>query len=174
MPSVRLVIFQNCDGSAPFLVWFLGLERKTQVKCKVRLDFLAREGFNLRRPVADFLRDGVYELRLKSRGMNYRVLYFFHGRETVVISHGFSKQGDKVPPREIKRAINNMMAFTRDPAKHSFEQERPWPEKKPPLTPLKSWTRCFSNPRNLSENCEPRNPAFILPVRYTLSESMPA
>ena len=121
MPPVRLVIFQNCDGSAPFLDWFLGLERKTQAKCKVRLDHLARDGFDLRRPVTDFLRGGIYELRFKSRGINFRVLYFFHGRDTVVISHGFSKQGDKVPPREIKRAINNMMAFTKDPAKHTFE-----------------------------------------------------
>jgi phage-related protein len=101
--------------------WFLGLERKTQAKCKARLDLLSREGFGLRRPVADFLRDGVYELRLKSRGINFRVLYFFYGRDTVVVSHGFSKQGDKVPPREIKRAINNMVAFTKDPAKHTFE-----------------------------------------------------
>ena len=121
VPPVRLVIFQNCDGSAPFLDWFHGLELKTQAKCKTRLDLLAREGFGLRRPVADFLRGGVYELPLKSRGMNFRVLYFFQGRETVVISHGFSKQGGKVPPQEITRALNNMMAFSRDPENHTFE-----------------------------------------------------
>ena len=51
-------------------------------KVVVRLDRLRELGHELRRPEADFLRDGIYELRTASRGVNYRVLYFFHSWET--------------------------------------------------------------------------------------------
>ena len=41
--------------------------------------WLALFGHELRRPKADFLRDGIYELRAREGRANYRVLYFFHG-----------------------------------------------------------------------------------------------
>lgn len=36
-------------------------------------------GYELRRPKADYLRDDVYELQVRFRHLNYRVLYFFYG-----------------------------------------------------------------------------------------------
>jgi hypothetical protein len=35
----------------------------------------------LRRPHADYLEDGIYELRWRNGTVQYRILYFFHGRE---------------------------------------------------------------------------------------------
>ena len=52
---------------------------------------LEGRGHELRRPAADFLRDGVYELRPSYQGVNYRILYFFAGRDIVVVSHGLKK-----------------------------------------------------------------------------------
>jgi Gp49-like protein DUF891 len=37
-------------------------------------------GNGLRRPEADFLRDGVYELRVSLNHVQYRILYSFHTR----------------------------------------------------------------------------------------------
>ncbi|MGO9257708.1 MAG: type II toxin-antitoxin system RelE/ParE family toxin [Bryobacteraceae bacterium] len=37
-------------------------------------------GRELRRPEADFLRDGIYELRVSLRGVHFRILYFSTGR----------------------------------------------------------------------------------------------
>jgi hypothetical protein len=34
-------------------------------------------GHELRRPEADFLRDGIYELRASLGGVHHRILYFF-------------------------------------------------------------------------------------------------
>jgi phage-related protein len=39
------------------------------------------------------------------------MLYFFHGREAVVVSHGIVKQKDAVPSVEIELAIRRMRAF---------------------------------------------------------------
>jgi hypothetical protein len=77
-----------------------------------------RKGFELRRPLADLLRDGIHELRAKRRGINYRMLYFFHGRQAIVVSHGFVKQRSRVPESEIRRAIEHMARFNADPMTH--------------------------------------------------------
>src|SRR5262245_38367015 len=62
---------------------------------------LAEQGHGLRRPAADYLRDGIYELRAKAGRVQYRMLYFFDGRQAVVISHGIIKREAAVPPIEI-------------------------------------------------------------------------
>jgi phage-related protein len=90
------------------------------VKCIAWLERLRSRGHELRRPDADYLRDGVYELRVGLRGMNFRILYFFHGREAVVVSHGVVKER-VMPPKEIDRAVRHMNEFLSDPEFHSYE-----------------------------------------------------
>jgi putative component of toxin-antitoxin plasmid stabilization module len=50
------------------------LPARAQDKCTVRIERLAELGHGLRRPEAGFLRDGIYELRAKHGGVNYRML----------------------------------------------------------------------------------------------------
>lgn len=114
-----IVFFREEDQSTPFLDWFNDLPVKAKIECRARLQLLADSGHLLRRPAADFLRDGIYELRAKVAGVNYRVLYFFHGREAVVISHGLIKQQAIVPPIEIERAVRRKRAFTASPVRHT-------------------------------------------------------
>ena len=54
--------------------------------------------------------------------MNYRTLYFFHGRERAVVSHGFVKQRADVPAFEIELALRRKRGFEQRPEQHSF----PW------------------------------------------------
>ena len=116
---ITIVFFREEDQSTPFLDWFGDLPVKAKIQCRARLQLLADEGHLLRRPAADFLRDGIYELRARAGGINYRMLYFFHGREAVVISHGLLKQQAIVPPIEIERALRRKRAFTAEPARHT-------------------------------------------------------
>jgi phage-related protein len=122
VPAVNVTFFRDEDGQVPFIRWFGELNSKVQDKCRVRLERLAQLGHELRRPEADFLRDGIYELRVGFQGSNYRILYFFHGREAVVVSHGLVKERI-VPPTEIDRAIRNRLAFLRNAQKHTYEEE---------------------------------------------------
>ncbi|MHC4177493.1 MAG: type II toxin-antitoxin system RelE/ParE family toxin [Planctomycetota bacterium] len=78
MPETTVVFFAEDDGSAPLLTWLDQQETKVQDKCLVKVERLAELGHELRRPEADFLRDGIYELRVRYRRVNYRMLYFFH------------------------------------------------------------------------------------------------
>ena len=93
------------DNSAPLLEWLDGLPAKVQTKCTERIDRLGELGHELRRPEADFLRDGIYELRARHQSVHYRMLYFFAEKAVVVVSHGLTKER-KVPPREIDLVID--------------------------------------------------------------------
>src|SRR6266581_957996 len=77
-------------------------------------------GHELRRPEADFLRDGIYELRVRHQRVNYRMLYFFHGQAAVVVSHGLTKE-KAVPPREIDMAVDRKKRFAANPDRYSTE-----------------------------------------------------
>ena len=109
------------DDSVPLLQWLDALPTKVQAKCTVRIDRLGELGHELRRPEADLLRDGIYELRVGLRHVNYRMLYFFHGRTLAVLSHGLVKEA-AVPPKEIERAIENKRKFEQDPEAHTHEE----------------------------------------------------
>ncbi len=78
---------------------------------------LAALGHELRRPHADLLRDGIYELRARVGRVNYRLLYFFHGRDVAVVAHGLTKERE-VPDGDIERAIERKANYERSPAKH--------------------------------------------------------
>lgn len=75
-------------------------------------------GHELRRPEADYLRDDIYELRVRFQSVNYRMLYFFHRRTVAVVSHGCTKERE-VPKREIDAAVERKTRFETDPKKHS-------------------------------------------------------
>lgn len=75
----------------------------------------------MRRPEADLLRDGIYELRVELQGINYRILYFFHGRTAAVLAHGLVKER-AVPSREIDVALARKRLFEQDPERHTYQE----------------------------------------------------
>lgn len=85
----------------------------------VRISRLAELGHELRRLEADYLRDDVYELRVRYGNVNYRILYFFHGRRVAILSHLITKE-DKVPAVDIDRAVRNLRRFEVNPEKHTY------------------------------------------------------
>ena len=110
------------DDSVPLLQWLEALPTKVQAKCTVRIDRLGELGHELRRPEADFLRDGIYELRASHQGVHYRMLYFFAGKAVVVVSHGLMKERE-VPAREIDWAIQRQRLVEADFEKFTFRPE---------------------------------------------------
>lgn len=120
MPRTNVVFYGDPDGSCPLLTWLDRQPPKVQDKCLVRIERLAELGHELRRPEADLLEDGIYELRASVRRVQFRVLYFFHEGDAV-LAHGLIKEG-RVPPAEIDRARRRRNAYTRDPAAHTYRE----------------------------------------------------
>ena len=121
MPNIKVVLYKENDEAVPLLDWFDEIPARARAKCLARIERLGKLGHELRRPEADYLRDGIHELRASLQGVHYRMLYFFHGRVAVVISHGMVKIRE-VPPAEIDRAIDRMQKYLSAPAKHTFEE----------------------------------------------------
>ncbi len=105
----------------PVLEWFDRLPAKAQDKCRVRIQRLAELGHELRRPEADLLRDGIYELRVGLQHVNYRMLYFFHGQLAAVLAHGLTKQ-DRVPDAAVETTLKRKGKYEQDPERHTFEE----------------------------------------------------
>lgn len=118
MPRTEVILFKENDKSVPLVAWLESVPKKPQAKCVAALARLEELGHELRRPEADYLRDDIHELRVRFQRVNYRMLYFFHGRTVAVVSHGCTKQR-AVPKREIDAAVKRMERFRKDPKKHS-------------------------------------------------------
>jgi phage-related protein len=121
MPKIAVVFYQEDAKTVPVLDWLDRLPAKAQDKCRVRIERLRDLGHELRRPEADYLRDGIYELRVGLAGMNYRMLYFFKGRVAAVLAHGLVKERE-VPPREIEEAVRRKRKFELDPEGHTYKE----------------------------------------------------
>lgn len=121
MPETEVIFFQEENGSCPLIEWLDQLSEKARDKCIVRIERLTAMGYELRRPEADFLRDGIYELRSALQGVQYRMLYFFH-QERAVITHGFTKKQNAVPPSEIDLALKRKSRYGDNPSKHTYKE----------------------------------------------------
>lgn len=124
MPATRVVFYQDSTGESPVVEWLAELRAtnpKAFANCRARIELLAQFGHELRRPAADILRDGIYELRAKQGRVQYRLMYFFHGRNVVVLAHALTKE-DVIPAMDMKHALKRKQLFEQDPEGHTYEQ----------------------------------------------------
>lgn len=126
MPATSLVFFKDPDGSIPVKDWLdshvAARDARALAKCRARLKYLRDNGTACRRPYADYLRDGIYELRAEFGGINYRILYFFGGRDAAVVAAGLTKEA-KIPDKYIEVAIQRKALYESDPERHSYYEQ---------------------------------------------------
>ena len=125
MPRTDVVFYQEAERDVPVLDWLKELRRSNQKAyetCIAAIERLGEFGHELRRPLADFLSDGIYELRIRKGRVNYRILYFFHGKNVAILIHALTKE-DVVPKADIGRALRRKKAFEADPGTHTYTEE---------------------------------------------------
>lgn len=106
--------------------WLSELKSKNPkgfANCVGRIRQLQSMGHELRRPSADYLRDGIYELRAKHRHVQYRILYFFNGKEIAVLSHSIIKKTSAVLKKDIELALKRKRQFEQNPEQHTYQGE---------------------------------------------------
>lgn len=124
MPRTEVFFYQEATGHSPVVEWLEELRKLNQAayaKCAAVIQRLEEAGHELRRPTADLLRDGIHELRVKRGRVNYRLLYFFHGRCVAILAHALTKE-DVVPPAAIERALQRKRAFESNPDRHTYQE----------------------------------------------------
>lgn len=125
MPATEVLLYQEQDGTIPVLDWLKELQRKNRPafeKCLFLLNLLEEFGHELRRPRADLLRDGVYELRTEVRNVHYRLLYGFAGKDIAIVAHALTKEA-KVPDRDINLAAARLAKVRQSPRKYTAARE---------------------------------------------------
>ena len=107
------------------LAWFQelrGENAKAWANCRAKIMLLSQFGHELRRPATDYLRDGIHELRAKQGRVQYRILYFFYGRNVAVLSHALAKE-DSIPAVEMERALKRKRQFEQNPEEHTYAED---------------------------------------------------
>jgi len=100
----KIIFYESDDGQSEVENFINSRSQSNRAKIYALLSFLEEKGPTLPRPYADFLQDGIHELRLKLSGNQVRILYFFCYKDFIILTNSFIKNTNKVPISEIKKA----------------------------------------------------------------------
>ena len=100
----KIIFYEDANG-CPMDDFLYSLPKDEKEKMTKAIEYLKSVGISLRRPQGDYLRDGIYELRVVLSGDKIRTLYFFCFETNIILTHSFIKTTKKVPDKEIERAI---------------------------------------------------------------------
>ena len=92
-----ICFFIDERGENPVKEFIENLPLKDQARVLAYLDELKKQGHQMRRPMADYLGEGIYELRPRDN----RIFYFFFLRESAVLPHAIKKRTDKIPQGDL-------------------------------------------------------------------------
>lgn len=104
----EIIFYEKPNGRCPVTDFLDELSLKNDLPFINRMvDRLSELGPDLKRPHVDYLRDDIWELRVKTRSGKFRFFYFYYAGKTIILSHGYPKKAGKVADSEIDKAIEN-------------------------------------------------------------------
>ncbi len=106
----KVIFYEDSKGKCPTDNFLDEMQQKVRAKIEKWMVKLEEEGPNLPRPFADIVKGKIRELRVRFGPGYYRFLYFFLGKK-IIITHGFVKKTDKIPPGEIDRSERMMQDY---------------------------------------------------------------
>ena len=111
MPEFEIIFYEKDNGDCPVEAFLASLDMKIQAKAVGLLELLEEKGNQLREPYSKHLDDGIFEIRCKVGNNITRVLYFFYYEGKIILTNGFVKKTQKIPPEEIKLAKERRADF---------------------------------------------------------------
>jgi phage-related protein len=93
--------FVDERGENPVKEFIKSLALKERAKVFAYISELKKQGNNLRRPMADYVEDGIYELRPKDN----RIFYFFYLKDNAVLVHAIKKRVQEIPRNDLKLCL---------------------------------------------------------------------
>ena len=120
----HVVYYEDANGRCEVREFIAKRTRAEQAKAYALFAVLEERGPQLPRPYADLLKDGIHELRVKLKGDQVRVLYFFCYRDFIVLTHSFVKRTGKVPEAEIRKAKRLRADFLQRRDERSLREAR--------------------------------------------------
>jgi len=99
-----VIFYRSASGRCPIEEFVEDLPVEDAKEVIASIAALRELGNKARRPLADYLGDGIYELRARRLKKQFRVLYTFAGRQIILLLTGFIKKSKAVPASKIKKA----------------------------------------------------------------------
>ncbi len=115
-PKWNIIFYEKPNGRIPTKIFLDSLTNQEYIYVEHEFDRLREFGHELGRPYFGYLRDDIYELRVKTKNKQLRFLCFFYGDQLIVVTHGFVKKSDKVQDNQIKKAIEYRKNFLKKQA----------------------------------------------------------
>ena len=115
--SYRCLFHETASGRSPVEDFIKSLNEETQDKFIYKMELLEHFGRELRHPHTDSIGHGVFELRLKGKEGQIRVLFFFFHKKRIILLHGFVKRTNKTPKKEINIAEQRMQKWLKEAKK---------------------------------------------------------
>lgn len=84
-----------------------------RAKAIKEIDLLEEYGTTLREPYSKFIKNGIFELRIKLAADISRVFYFFFDEKKIILTNGFIKKTQKTPETEIEKALKYKADYER-------------------------------------------------------------
>lgn len=119
----KIIYYENKNLESEILNFIEKLKTNEQAKLFSWLSLLEERGPELPRPYSDILIDGIHELRIKLKGNQVRILYFFCFKDYIILTHAFIKHTDKVPKNEIEKAKRIRADFLQRYNEKSIKEE---------------------------------------------------
>ncbi|MBI2933790.1 MAG: type II toxin-antitoxin system RelE/ParE family toxin [Planctomycetes bacterium] len=109
----RIWFYRTERGERPVEQYVSGQDPRHRRRVAARLELLAEEGPQLRRPYADAVAGPLRELRVGFGRLEHRIFYYFVRGDNVVLLHAFTKKTQQLPAREIETAQQRMEEVNR-------------------------------------------------------------
>ncbi|MBP7653054.1 type II toxin-antitoxin system RelE/ParE family toxin [Candidatus Dependentiae bacterium] len=103
--------YSKANNQTPVEIFLDSLNTKEQQKIVAHIKLLEKYGNKLERPYSAYLRDKIYELRIKVSRNQYRIFYFFYLDKKIILTNAMIKKTDEIPIQEIEKAVSYMNDF---------------------------------------------------------------
>ncbi len=102
--------YSSPTGKKPAKDFIENLPVKLRAKVFRDIELLEEFGTGLTMPHSKFLKNGIYELRVRLGNDKSRILYFFFSERAIFLTNGFIK---KTQPSELEKALKYKADYER-------------------------------------------------------------
>ncbi|MGA2297417.1 MAG: type II toxin-antitoxin system RelE/ParE family toxin [FCB group bacterium] len=108
MDEYRVDFVELESGNIPFEKFLNSVSKAERAEIITMIEELRRklsESEKISVKISKYIRDGIFELRIKHLNKISRSFYFFQIGKLIVFTHGFIKKTQPIPFKEIDKAI---------------------------------------------------------------------
>lgn len=106
---MKTVFYKTKNGKLPVIKFIDGLSKKDQTRVYACLRSIERLGFTTPRARFRQIKGALWEIKIQLESGGYRFFYVTLKKGVLCVLHGYKKQSQKAPKKEIEVAYHRML-----------------------------------------------------------------